>query len=387
MAVTINADTSNGVIITPDTSGEINFQSSGSTITSITANGIDVTGDFTVDTNTLYVDSTNNRVGIGNSNPMPSESRTITIGTKTVIGDVVSDQSLFGNNIYYNSGWKYYNTGGYSAIRLQNGAITFHTGASGSAGGSAGSMDTTDLRLEIANGGYSIFTQRSTHQGSQNVGTLRTATGSLGGLEIYGGGGANAAFMAFHRPGAYASYFGLDTDNWFAVGGWSAGAGLHAFKCGAFSKTSGSFKIDHPLPELNETHNLVHSFVESPQANNIYRGKVELVNGQATVNLDTVSTMTEGTFVALNRDIHCYTSNETDWDAVKGSVNGNILTIQCQNENSTATVSWLVIGERQDQHMYDTDWTDENGKVIVEPLKTQSAITSQVPMDEEQEAE
>jgi len=29
----------------------------------------------------------------------------------------------------------------------------------------------------------------------------------------------------------------------------------------------------------------------------------------------------------------------------------------------------MVIGERKDKHMYDTQWTDENGKVIVEPLK------------------
>jgi len=29
----------------------------------------------------------------------------------------------------------------------------------------------------------------------------------------------------------------------------------------------------------------------------------------------------------------------------------------------------LVIGERHDQHMKDTEWTDDNGKVIVEPLK------------------
>ena len=28
----------------------------------------------------------------------------------------------------------------------------------------------------------------------------------------------------------------------------------------------------------------------------------------------------------------------------------------------------MVVGERQDEHMYDTEWTDENGKVIVEPL-------------------
>jgi hypothetical protein len=137
----------------------------------------------------------------------------------------------------------------------------------------------------------------------------------------------------------------------------------------SLSKGSGSFKIDHPLENKKDTHHLVHSFVESPQANNIYRGKVQLVNGSATINLDEESTMTEGTFVLLNRDIHTYTSNESDWDAVRGSVEGNILTIECQNSESDAIVSWLVIGERHDQHMYDTSWTNENGKVIVEPLK------------------
>lgn len=138
---------------------------------------------------------------------------------------------------------------------------------------------------------------------------------------------------------------------------------------GALSKGSGSFKIDHPIESMKDTHHLVHSFVESPQANNIYRGKAQLVNGTAQVNLDEVSTMTEGTFVLLNREIHTYTSNETDWDAVRGNVIGNILYIECQNNKSNALVSWLVIGERQDKHMMDTDWTDDNGKVIVEPLK------------------
>tara|TARA_E500000318_G_scaffold7457_1_gene6974 strand:- start:9252 stop:11219 length:1968 start_codon:yes stop_codon:yes gene_type:complete len=138
---------------------------------------------------------------------------------------------------------------------------------------------------------------------------------------------------------------------------------------GSLSKSSGSFKIDHPLSEKTNTHNLVHSFVEAPQADNIYRGKVDLVNGTATVNIDTVAGMSEGTFVLLNREIQCFTSNETGWTAVKGSVSGNILTITAQDETCTDTISWLMIGERQDQHMYDTEWTDENGKVIVEPLK------------------
>ena len=80
--------------------------------------------------------------------------------------------------------------------------------------------------------------------------------------------------------------------------------------------------------------------------------------------------MSEGTFVALNTDVQCFTTNESNWDLVKGSVSGNILTIESKNTSSSATISWLVIGERHDQHMKDTDWTDSDGKVIVEPLKT-----------------
>jgi len=138
---------------------------------------------------------------------------------------------------------------------------------------------------------------------------------------------------------------------------------------GALSKGSGSFKIDHPLESKKDTHYLAHSFVEGAQADNIYRGKINLVNGTATVNVDTVSNMTDGTFVALNRDIQCFTTNETGWTAVKGSVSGNLLTINAQDNTCTDTISWLVIGERQDPHMYEVDWTDEHGKVITEPLK------------------
>ena len=79
--------------------------------------------------------------------------------------------------------------------------------------------------------------------------------------------------------------------------------------------------------------------------------------------------MTEGTFVLLNTNVQCFTTNESNWDLVKGSVVGNKLTIESQNASSTATISWMVVGERQDQHMKDTDWTDSDGKVIVEPEK------------------
>lgn len=138
---------------------------------------------------------------------------------------------------------------------------------------------------------------------------------------------------------------------------------------GAFTASSKSFKIDHPLATKKDTHHLLHMSVESPQADLIYRGKVSLVDGVAQVNIDTEAGMTEGTFVALCTDVQCFTSNESNWDAVKGSVAGNILTINCQNSSSTATISWMVVGERQDQQILDTNLTDENGKVIVEPAK------------------
>jgi hypothetical protein len=138
---------------------------------------------------------------------------------------------------------------------------------------------------------------------------------------------------------------------------------------GALSKGSGSFRIDHPLPAKTSTHHLVHSFIEGPQADLIYRGKVTLVDGSATVNVDTAAGMTEGTFEVLCTDVQCFTSNESGWTAVKGSVSGNTLTITAQDNTCTDTISWMVVGERKDQHMLDTDWTDDNGKVIVEPLK------------------
>ena len=148
----------------------------------------------------------------------------------------------------------------------------------------------------------------------------------------------------------------------------NGGSGVHV--ANSLSKGGGSFRIAHPHPTKKYTHDLQHSFIEGPQCDNIYRGKVTLSSGTATINIDTVSNMTDGTFVLLNRDIQCFTSNETGWDAVKGSVSGNVLTIISQNNSSTDTISWMVIGERQDDKIKspDMEMTDSDGKLIVEPL-------------------
>ena len=137
---------------------------------------------------------------------------------------------------------------------------------------------------------------------------------------------------------------------------------------GELQKDSGTFRIDHPL--MPDTHKLVHSFVEGPRAENIYRGTVELVNGFAEVNLDDEATMTEGTWVALNRDGQAWVNNMTDWTPVKATLSGCTLTIEASDKTSNATVSWLVIGERQDPTIKQASFTDADGHVIVEPQKT-----------------
>ena len=138
---------------------------------------------------------------------------------------------------------------------------------------------------------------------------------------------------------------------------------------GALSKGSGSFKIEHPLPAKADTHNLVHSFIEGPRADLIYRGIVNLVDGFAEVDLDEAATMTTGTWELLCRDAQVFVQNESGWSLVRGSVSGSTLTINAQDNTSTDTASWIVVAERKDAHMMDTNWTDDNGRVIVEPLK------------------
>ena len=137
----------------------------------------------------------------------------------------------------------------------------------------------------------------------------------------------------------------------------------------ALSKGSGSFKINHPLPSMKDTHHLVHSFTESPQADLVYSGMVNLVNGLAEINIDLVSEMTEGTFELLCGDVRRQVSNESGFAPLISSISGNILSIQCQDDQSTDEVFWMVIGERKDEHILNTNWTDDNGHVIVEPLK------------------
>ena len=101
-------------------------------------------------------------------------------------------------------------------------------------------------------------------------------------------------------------------------------------------------------------------------------------------SIDTVSNMTDGTFIKLNTDIQCFTTNETGWTPIKGTVSGNKLTIMAQDNSCTDTISWMVVGERQDDNIKNkADWTNSDGKVIVELPKANIGFAgTEAPYDE-----
>ena len=138
---------------------------------------------------------------------------------------------------------------------------------------------------------------------------------------------------------------------------------------GTLTKVSGSFDITHPLEQEKR---LRHSFIEGPRYDNIYRNKIRLSNGKATVNLDTdcVSpggqTMAPGTWEKLNRNPDIFLQNLEGWSRLKGKITGSTLEIECEDENCMDLVSWMVVAERQDEHVMNSNMSDDEGRLILE---------------------
>lgn len=134
------------------------------------------------------------------------------------------------------------------------------------------------------------------------------------------------------------------------------------------SGTTKTFIIPHPLDNLRDSTELLHSCVEAPTVDNIYRGSCRLMNGKGIVNLDSNDRyhMTQGTFQALNKDPQVHVTNNESFDRVRGEIVGNELHIICENPDSNANVAWLVIGTRQDPSVRECPKTDNMGNLITE---------------------
>lgn len=74
------------------------------------------------------------------------------------------------------------------------------------------------------NKGGDVVSQLISYVTSGALGITQRGVSAGQALEVRGAAGNGAAIMAFHRPGNFAAYFGLDNDNRWKVGGWSMGA-------------------------------------------------------------------------------------------------------------------------------------------------------------------
>ena len=192
----------------------------------------------------------------------------------------------------------------------------------------------------------------------------------------YGLYGQSASYGIYGKTTAAGSggVLGYTADGTkYGIIGYADTHGVYAtsvYCVGALYKGSGTFRIPHPLKSEieDEPWDLCHSFIEGPQCDLIYRGRATLVDGQATVSLDTRYGMTPGTFVWLTKadDVQTFTSNETGWDAVRSSFSGDTITIECQNASSTDTISWMVVAERGDPNIIGSTITDDDGNLIIE---------------------
>jgi len=162
---------------------------------------------------------------------------------------------------------------------------------------------------------------------SSGPGTAVSGFAAGGGVAVYGGahGAGGVGIWGNAEQGALAAYFNGDVQI-----------------TGNLTKTSGSFKIDHPLDPANKY--LSHSFVESPDMMNIYNGNVTLADdGTAWIELPEW-------FEALNRDFRYQLTSIGAFSPVfvAEEIRGNRFKIAGGKAGSK--VSWQVTGIRRDAY-------------------------------------
>lgn len=138
---------------------------------------------------------------------------------------------------------------------------------------------------------------------------------------------------------------------------------------GSIAKGSGTFNIKHPILENKR---LVHSFIEGPRCDLIYRGSIVLFNGKAIVDLekdcvnDQDCAMTPGTFTALCTNAVSFLQNNITFDRVRGTVVDNKLYIESENSSASTRIEWMVVAERKDSFIKGWRGTNSNGFLITE---------------------
>jgi hypothetical protein len=183
---------------------------------------------------------------------------------------------------------------------------------------------------------------------------------SPGGLQVYQG---VRNYMNASLPSGSSG----DASNFFIVKGKSQIIGSLNITSG-LSANNKQFKIEHPL---NENKWLYHTSTEAPRADLIYRGTLQLQNGAGSASIDYASNMTNGTFDVLTKNPQLFLQNNESFDRIKGYVQSGSVYVLSENENSSASIDWSVIAERQDTTMLKSPLYDRNGNYKTENYKSE----------------
>jgi len=107
-----------------------------------------------------------------------------------------------------------------------------------------------------------------------------------------------------------------------------------------------SFRIQHPV-DANKY--LFHVSVESPSPELIYRGKTKLVDGTASVNLNTYYALIPHTLDTILTNMSVCVYNNAGWTQVRcKTVSGVSFEIEAKDATCTDEVEWTVIAQRCD---------------------------------------
>ena len=192
-------------------------------------------------------------------------------------------------------------------------------------GTTVGSIGTTSTALELSTPNGTSNTAPSSANGD-DARDIRIAAGNGGDGGSNGNGGDGGSIIL--DPGS-----GGDGDN--------SGPNGQVNVIGTLTKSAGSFKINHPDPVKTATHDLYHSFVESPTAgDNIYRWQVTTTNGSAVIDLPDY-------YQHLNENDQVWVSPVRHF----GQGYGEVSTDQTQlnvYSNTDGVYNVLLIGTRKD---------------------------------------
>jgi hypothetical protein len=123
--------------------------------------------------------------------------------------------------------------------------------------------------------------------------------------------------MPFHRPGAYAAFFGLDTDNAWKVGGWSMGATSYKL----YHEGNKPTKSDVGLPNADNTSDVNKPISTATQ--NALNTKLNLSGGTMSGNL------------IMNKDAPTIYFQDTNEMSAMIHCNGNLLYVLRGGVNTT----------------------------------------------------